>query len=55
MKGGLRAAGATDLIAPDHRLDAVSAVHLRQKLIPAIIIAAIAIASLIVTLLLWSL
>ncbi|HWQ69447.1 MAG TPA: O-antigen ligase family protein [Patescibacteria group bacterium] len=55
MKGGLRAAGATDLIAPNHRIDAVSTVHLRPKLIPAIIIAAIAIASLIVTLLLWSL
>ncbi len=55
MKGGLRAAGATDLIAPDHHIDAVSAVHLRQKLIPAIIIAAIAIASLIIALLLWSL
>jgi O-antigen ligase len=54
MKGGSRTAGATVLIAPDHRIDAVSTVNLRQKSIQAMIIAAIAIASLIVALLLWS-
>lgn len=54
MKGGSRTAGATDLIASDHRIDAASTVRLRPKLIQAMVIAAIAIASLIVTLLLWS-
>lgn len=53
MKGGSRTAGTTVRIAPDYRNDTVSTVRLRPKLIQAMIIAAITIASLIVALLLW--
>jgi DnaJ-domain-containing protein 1 len=54
MKGGLRTAGATVLIAPDGTADAVSTVSSSSRLIRAVAIVAIVIASLIVALLLWS-
>src|SRR5574337_144557 len=50
VKGGLRTAGATDLRAPDHRINTAS---LPPQPARTMIIVAVAIASLIVALLLW--
>lgn len=55
VKGGLRTAGATNLLAPNHRINTVSTVNLPSQPARTMIIVAVAIASLIVALLLWSL
>lgn len=55
MRGGLRAPGATDSIAPGGDADSALAASSHSRLTRVVAIAAIAIASLIVALLLWSL
>lgn len=55
MRGGHRAPGGSDAISPGCNADSVSAVSSVSRLTRAVVIAAIAIASLTVALLLWSL
>lgn len=52
-KGRLRAAGAADLRAPDHRIDTALKIDLPSQPPRTVIIVAVAVASLIVALLLW--
>lgn len=55
MKGGLRTAGATNVHTPNHRITIISKGDLPSQPARTMVIIAVAIASLIVALLLWSL